>query len=123
VNQKTLPKLLGLYLRWTLFIAGLCILTGGIYYLILHSNEKTDFSIFQSTFKGVHLEEIIMGSHETSLQIIEWGVLLLTLIPTFSMLICAALFFYEKKWLYFSLSLVVFAILLMSLILVPHLLS
>ncbi|WP_225895886.1 DUF1634 domain-containing protein [Dendronalium phyllosphericum] len=117
-TEGQLANLLSNLLKYGVLIASAIVLLGGILYLIRHGAEPAEYRVFRgepsefSSPAGV-LSAVLSGSRRG---IIQLGLLLLIAIPIVRVLISLVAFLLRRKFIYVSVTLLVLASLIYSLV-------
>jgi uncharacterized membrane protein len=109
---------MGHLLRAGVILAALVVLLGGVVYLYQQHGPRPDYSIFHGTAAALRSPAGVLSALRTgdSHAIIQFGLLLLIATPIARVVFAAFGFFAEKDWLYASVSLIVLAVLMYSLL-------
>ncbi len=117
-TDERLEAIMGTLLRTGVILAAAVVLTGGIIYLLHHGTEPARYGTF-------HMEDVKLRSLRGLLHgayaldgpsIIQLGLLLLIATPVARVLFAAFGFAQERDRTYVAISLIVFAILILSLL-------
>ncbi|MBZ4188404.1 DUF1634 domain-containing protein [Niabella beijingensis] len=112
-TDKTLQRIVGNLLRYGVWTALAIGAIGGIVYLVRHGHESIHYGIFTETDKsiGALTGDIIDGVKKGSgTSIIFFGILLLFLTPALRLVLSFFSFLIEKDYLYVIITLIVMAI-------------
>ena len=116
-GEKDFQTLIGNLLRYGVWISLSIAFIGGIIYLMNHGNQLEDYSVFNekdtNIFKVIAniYQGVIVGKGES---IIFLGILLLFLTPILRLFISLFVFFLEKDYMYFGITLIVILIIGLS---------
>ena len=115
-KDKDIQLLIGSLLRWGVLLSMVVVVVGGVIYLYRHSNDVSDYSVFkaQPIFTR-NLAAIIEGVITLKGRaIIQLGILLLIATPIMRVFFSAIGFFKEKDYLYVGITVLVLAIIMVS---------
>jgi uncharacterized membrane protein len=117
INDQKMEVAIGQLLRIGVFLAATFVLIGGLLYLNRHRGPRPDYSTFHSVAAELRSPQSIIRHVATGdgNAIIQLGLLLLIATPVARVAFAAFGFFAEKDWLYVTVSLIVFAVLMYSL--------
>ena len=118
IVDRQVEQAIGILLRAGVLLAAAVVLMGGILYLVQHGNLRADYHVFHGEPNDLKkpsltIRHAFTGSPEA---IIEVGLLLLILTPVARVLFSVAAFALERDWMYVSMTLIVLAVLLYSLL-------
>lgn len=112
-TEKNFQNIIGNLLRYGVWISLSVAAIGGIIYLLHHGNDIEDYSVFTENDRSIFavvstvLSGVAQGQGES---IIFLGVILLFLTPALRMLLSLFSFLLEKDYLYTGITLIVIAI-------------
>jgi len=118
VTDTTIERLVSVILRMGVLVSGLVVLLGGVYFLVRHACEQTDFH----TFRGAPsidriVDQIVLGAIRLRARsIIQFGILLLIATPIVRVVAALAGFAMERDKAYVVITTIVLGVLLYSLI-------
>ena len=116
-GEKDFQYIIGNLLRYGVWISLSVAFIGGIVYLMGHSNDIENYSVFKENdlniFEviGTVYKGVIQGSGE---YLIFFGIILLFLTPVFRVLLSLFSFLLEKDYLYVTITLIVILIIITS---------
>jgi uncharacterized membrane protein len=118
VTDITIEHMVAALLRAGVIISGSVVAAGGIYFLVRHGGEATDYQVFKMLPADVRLvPEIVRGAMDgKSSSIIQTGILLLIATPIARVAVSLVGFALEHDRKYVLITLIVLAVLLYSLI-------
>jgi uncharacterized membrane protein len=118
LDDRRIELMLGNLLRIGVLLAAFVVLAGAAIYLARHAFEPTNFSVFRGEAAALRsAPAIILGAiHLHGKSVIQFGLLLLIATPVARVLFSAIGFAIERDYLYVTLTLIVLAVLLYSLI-------
>ena len=118
IDDRRIEILLGNLLRFGVMLAASVVVLGAIVYLVHHAAEPADFSVFRGEASALRsLPAVTRGAmHLHGKSIIQFGLLLLIATPVARVVFSAIGFAIEHDYLYVTLTLIVLAVLLYSLI-------
>ncbi|MFH6996633.1 DUF1634 domain-containing protein [Flavobacterium sp. FlaQc-57] len=116
-GEKDFQTIVGNLLRYGVWISLSVAFIGGIVYLIGHSSDIENYSVFHENDRNIF--EVISAIYNGVLQgngesIIFFGIILLFLTPVFRVLLSLFSFLLEKDYLYVVITLIVIVIILIS---------
>ena len=116
-GEKDFQTIVGNLLRYGVWISLSVAFIGGIVYLIGHSSDIENYSVFHENDRNIF--EVISAIYSGVLQgngesIIFFGIILLFLTPVFRVLLSLFSFLLEKDYLYVVITLIVIVIILIS---------
>lgn len=117
-NDERIEVIIGTLLRVGVILAASVVALGGVIYLARHGHEVADYRTFHNepedlkTIAGI-VHSALSGSGRG---IIQLGLLLLIATPIARVIFSALAFALERDWLYVTITLIVLAILLYSLL-------
>ncbi|PTT14416.1 DUF1634 domain-containing protein [Flavobacterium sp. HMWF030] len=116
-GEKDFQTIVGNLLRYGVWISLSVAFIGGIVYLMGHSNDIENYSVFHENDRNIFevisaiYNGVIEGNGES---IIFFGIILLFLTPVFRVLLSLFSFILEKDYLYVVITLIVILIILIS---------
>ncbi len=118
LDDRRIELMLGNLLRIGVLLAASVVLAGAAIYLMRHAFEPANYSVFQGEAAALRsAPAIILGAvHLHGKSIIQFGLLLLIATPVARVVFSAIGFVIERDYLYVTLTLIVLAVLLYSLI-------
>jgi uncharacterized membrane protein len=116
-GDKDFQSIIGNLLRYGVWIALSVAFIGGIVYLMHHSGDVEDYSVFHERDQNIF--EVIQTIYSGVLQgdgasLIFFGVILLFLTPVLRVLLSLFSFLIEKDYLYAGITMIVIIIILVS---------
>ncbi len=116
-NDQRIEVIIGGLLRFGVILSAAVVLFGAVVYLARHGTEVPNYTVFHGQPENLKsVSEIIHGALQMSGRaIIQLGLLLLIATPVARVLFSAVAFAMERDYMYVTITLVVFAILLYSL--------
>ena len=116
-EDKNIEIFMGNLLRTGVIIAGLIVITGAILFLIRYGFQMPHYSVFKGELKSVDsLINILKGVFKlNSIAIIQFGIIILIATPVLRVLFSVFAFIYEKDLMYVIFTLIVLAVLIISL--------
>jgi uncharacterized membrane protein len=117
-TDQQVEEIIGNLLRYGVLTAALVTLAGGLLFLVRHGGETADYHVFRGepadlrTVSGV-VRETLAGR---SRGLIQFGLLLLIATPVARVLFSVYAFLRQRDYLYVVVTLIVLAVLLVSLI-------
>jgi uncharacterized membrane protein len=117
-DDRRMDNIIASMLRLGVLVAAAVVLAGGLLYLHQNAGAAPDYRHFHGAPNGLRAPEgIAQGvAHGDARSIIQFGLLLLIATPIVRVLLCVVGFFSQKDRLYVTVSAVVLAILLYSLL-------
>jgi len=117
MDDRRLETIIGNLLRAGVLLAAAVVLAGGMAYLAAHHGDRVSYRAFSAGPASMRTVSGIAGSaaHLESEGLIQFGLLLLIATPVARVVMAAAGFALERDRLYAMVSLIVLAILLLSL--------
>ncbi|MDL2145195.1 DUF1634 domain-containing protein [Flavobacterium tructae] len=116
-GEKDFQTIIGNLLRYGVWISLSVAFIGGIVYLLHHSADIEDYSIFHENDRNIFevisaiYKGVIQGNGES---LIFFGIILLFLTPVLRVLLSLFSFLLEKDYLYVGITLIVIVIILIS---------
>ena len=116
-GEKDFQTIIGNLLRYGVWISLSVAFIGGIVYLMHHSSDIEDYSVFHENDKNIFevistiYSGVIQGNGES---LIFFGIILLFLTPVLRVLLSLFSFLLEKDYLYVWITLIVIFIILVS---------
>ena len=116
-NDTRIEIIVGILLRTGVILAAAVVLFGAVLYLVHHGHEIPNYKAFHGEPENLKSPvDILHGVSELSARaIIQFGLLLLIATPVARVLFSAIAFAIERDWMYVSITLVVFVVLMFSL--------
>ncbi len=116
-NDLRIEIIVGMLLRTGVILAASVVLIGAVLYLSRHGHEIPNYTAFHGEPESLKSPiDIFRGVMQMSARaIIQLGLLLLIATPVARVLFSAIAFAFERDWMYVVITLVVFAILMLSL--------
>ena len=115
--DKRIDTAIGVILRAGVIAAATLVLAGGIMYLVRNGDSRPEYRTFQGAppeFR--HVSGILHGAAALEpLFLIQLGLIVLLATPVVRVIACAVGFGFERDWKYTVISLIVLAMLLISL--------
>jgi uncharacterized membrane protein len=116
-GEKDFQTIIGNLLRYGVWTALSVAFVGGIIYLKYHGNDIEDYSVFNE--RDINIFNVIASIYNGVVQgdgesIIFFGVILLFLTPVFRVILSLFSFLLEKDYLYVGITLIVIAIIIIS---------
>ena len=118
VTDSNIERMVSTLLRTGVLVSGLFVFGGGIYFVIRHGREPTEFRSFhgEPAIDRI-LHQIVMGAiHLRARSMIQSGILILIATPILRVIVSLAGFALERDRAYVLITSVVLAVLLYSLI-------
>ena len=116
-GEKDFQTIIGNLLRYGVWISLSVAFIGGIVYLLHHSTDIEDYSVFHENDRNIFevisaiYQGVIQGNGES---LIFFGIILLFLTPVLRVLLSLFSFLLEKDYLYVGITLIVIVIILIS---------
>lgn len=116
-GEKDFQTIIGNLLRYGVWISLSVAFIGGIVYLLHHSADIEDYSVFHENDRNIF--EVISAIYQGVMQgngesLIFFGIILLFLTPVLRVLLSLFSFLLEKDYLYVGITLIVIVIILIS---------
>ncbi|URM35464.1 DUF1634 domain-containing protein [Flavobacterium anhuiense] len=116
-GEKDFQTIIGNLLRYGVWISLSVAFIGGIVYLIHNGNQIEDYSVFKENDRNIF--EVIAAVYNGAIQgngesLIFTGIILLFLTPVLRVLLSLFSFLLEKDYLYVGITLIVIAIIIIS---------
>jgi len=118
ISDKDIEQLIGSVLRWGVLLSMAVVSIGGAIYLYRHGHDVSDYATFknQPNFT-IQFKAIIGGIFDLrGRAVIQFGILLLIATPIARVLLSAVSFTIEKDYLYVGISIIVLAIITISML-------
>jgi uncharacterized membrane protein len=118
VTDQSIERMISKLLLAGVLLSGAIVLTGGIYYVIRHASEQTDFHTFHGQPSIDRLAgEIVSGAIALRARsIIQLGILVLIATPILRVAVSLVGFALERDRKYVMVTMIVLAVLLYSLV-------
>jgi len=115
-KDKDIQLLIGSLLRWGVLLSMAVVAIGGVIYLYRHGHDISDYSVFKAQPIFTRNVMAIVDGVVTlkGRAIIQLGILLLIATPIMRVLFSAIGFFREKDYLYVGITVLVLAIIMVS---------
>jgi uncharacterized membrane protein len=116
MSDERMDLIIGNLLRAAVIVSAVFVLTGAVIYLVRHGMEMPDYGVFTGVPKNLRgLREIVEAAWQIrSLGIIQLGLLLLIATPVARVVFSVFAFLIQRDYMYVVFTLIVLAVLLLS---------
>lgn len=115
LTDREVDEVIGTLLRWGVVLAASVVAIGGLWYLIRYGGATPDYRAFHSQPKDLRTFRGIVVGFPGCHRVIQIGVLLLIATPVSRVAFSIIAFAMERDWTYVAITVIVLAVLLLSL--------